>query len=334
MCPQKPCAALLRNLGEVTNSNETGSDLVERVLSTIAWEKVRIRSYEGLIFLCGGDFETDTRGNPEPPLKSVRDLLRRRAFSDPDISSKIRIAEDTKNWGQEATYKDLLSFENDLAVIASLIVLPLESPGCLAELGVFATSDVHRSKLLVFIDEEHYSSPSFIKLGLIDHLEKLYHNTSDCHSWHKRHGSKLVFCPTKLESIADDLIAEIKNRFKKESESDFNKDNQKHIMLLIIDLIDLFGVLKLNEIRTALQKLDIEIKEDRLKQLLFTLESVEFISKKAKGKHRYYKKIAQQQYTTITFKDSKTDFVSRKAAILDELKKIDNKRYRAITEDQ
>src|SRR5690606_22457931 len=69
------------------------------------------------------------------------------------------------DWIHDSIYEDLLTFESDLAKIASLVIIPLESAGAIAELGCFASNDQLREKLLVIISQKHFDKKSFIKLG-------------------------------------------------------------------------------------------------------------------------------------------------------------------------
>jgi hypothetical protein len=65
-------------------------------------------------------------------------------------------------------YRDLISFEEDIARIASVVLVIPESPGSLAELGAFATNDVIRRALRVIMRTRHENDESFIRLGPIE----------------------------------------------------------------------------------------------------------------------------------------------------------------------
>lgn len=63
-----------------------------------------------------------------------------------NLIDQITLAEEFKDWIHDSVYKDLLDFENDIAHISSLIVIVLESPGALAELGLFVRNKVLNKK--------------------------------------------------------------------------------------------------------------------------------------------------------------------------------------------
>jgi hypothetical protein len=139
------------------------------LLTKINLSESRLKPYQGFIFLCGGP--TDIRSTK--PI-SIRDAIYRELVKHRDIDGRIRVAEDYKDWSHDAIYRDLVSFERHLAELSSVIVLALESPGSIAELGLFSVIEEFKNKLLVFIETDHYQSDSFIRLGPIDYLEKIY----------------------------------------------------------------------------------------------------------------------------------------------------------------
>ena len=81
---------------------------------------------------------------------------------------------------------DLLNLENELGKSVTSVIIILESPGAIAELGAFSNNDITKNKLVVVVDKKHKKEKSFIMLGPIKYLQK---NTS----------SKIVF--ETLESV-------------------------------------------------------------------------------------------------------------------------------------
>lgn len=60
---------------------------------------------------------------------------------------------------------DLLSLEHDLAKNVDLIVLPLEGPGSICELGAFASVESLLPRLIVLNEEKYKRQRSFINDG-------------------------------------------------------------------------------------------------------------------------------------------------------------------------
>lgn len=79
---------------------------------------------------------------------------------------------------------DLLSLENLLAKSVHAIVIILESPGAIAELGAFTNHPELKDKLIVIVDKKYSKAKSFISLGPIRYLKNtksivLYHDFKD-----------------------------------------------------------------------------------------------------------------------------------------------------------
>jgi hypothetical protein len=82
----------------------------------------------------------------------------------------VVLAETARDLFRSTKYKDLISFEEDIARIASLVLVIPESPGSLAELGAFATNEIIRRALCVIMQERFENDESFIRLGPIEHI--------------------------------------------------------------------------------------------------------------------------------------------------------------------
>lgn len=85
-------------------------------------------------------------------------------------SSLLLLPEYYSDWGEFNTYSDLLLFEADLAYLTSAIIVFLESPGAIAELGAFSQISSLSEKLLVVVSEQYHPRKSFISLGPIRSL--------------------------------------------------------------------------------------------------------------------------------------------------------------------
>lgn len=66
--------------------------------------------------------------------------------------------------------QDLLNLENMLAESVHCVIILLQSPGTLTELGAFANHERLRDKLIVIVDPEHRRKQSFISHGPIRSL--------------------------------------------------------------------------------------------------------------------------------------------------------------------
>lgn len=300
----------------------------EDLPAKIDLSKSRLKPYHGFIFLCGGP--TDVR-SPRPI--SVRDAIQRELVKHRDIDGRIRIAEDYKDWAHDAIYRDLISFERHLAELSSVIVLVLESPGSIAELGLFSIIDEFQKKLLIFIETNHYQSDSFIRLGPIDYLEKNHENSAECHRWLTGKGRLATFDPKSAEDLQPELAEAVRVRATKPTpERSFNPNNWLDVALLTCDLLSLCSALTLREIRQLLVGLGCNRSESDVKQLVFLLERVGLLVMEPKGDQRFYVGIDEREHVRFTFRDEHFDVMRFRSDLLSHYEKDDKKRFRAIQE--
>lgn len=107
-------------------------------------------------------------------LKSIRDSIRkelitRRYHNWLDVYYPEELFEELLGRGK---HFDLLSLENLLAESVHAVVIILESPGAIAELGAFANHKELCNRLVVIVDVKYRKAKSFIALGPIRYLKK------------------------------------------------------------------------------------------------------------------------------------------------------------------
>lgn len=302
------------------------SDFKEALSAQIRLEQSRVKPYQGIVFLCGGT--TDIR-SPKPP--SIREALCRELAKVEAIARRIRLAEDYKDWAHDSVYSDLVTFEQHLAELSSLIVLILESPGSLAELGLFSAIEAFREKLLVFIDSGHYTASSFIRLGPIDYLEKRFENLAECHAWIRRERGKEQFDEDAAEKLQGDLADAVATRLDTPAkEQQFDRERWLHVALLTCDLINLFTALSIREIRDCLTLLRIEKEESEVRQVLFLLEKIGLIVMEPKGGQRFYLATNEHQFIKLHMESPTYDLERFRSDVLTDYRKNDKKRFAAI----
>jgi hypothetical protein len=272
-------------------------------IAAISLPSLTVRPHHGLVFLCGG--KTNLKDTQNPAC-SIRDLLAKRLlYSTGDITRRVRMAEDIQDWSDKGVYQELVTFERHLAELASVIVIVLESAGSIAELGIFSTIEHHQDKLLIFVEESHYSKASFIKLGILDFLENTNKNRPEVYRWLQDHSD--VFDHAAAEGYADELVDTVKNRANKPSKGGrFSESNWLHKTLLILELIGLFRAIERNEISDYLEILGVQMDSIGLSQCLFILERLDLIIKESRSGLRLYVRTDNRRF--IDFGKSKKEF--------------------------
>ena len=86
-------------------------------------------------------------------------------------------------FNKDNAFPDLFELENYLAHLADVIVLFVESPGSIAELGAFAASDTLRPKLLAVRNTFYASEQSFIADGPIRKIWNTNEESVQSYTW-------------------------------------------------------------------------------------------------------------------------------------------------------
>lgn len=199
------------------------------------------------------------------------------------LADSITLAEEFKDWIHDSIYKDLLAFESDIAHISSLIVIILESPGALAELGLFVKNKALKNKILVFVRQDHYEESSFIKLGPLRYLQGVKESSVCAYPWNNDDLAGSL--SSSLKEMREDILGAISSRGGSEA---FNLDNEGHIAFVIYEVVKVFRALKFMEIEAYLQAIGISISRDKLKRLLFLLGKFKLIGSSTRGHVDYY----------------------------------------------
>lgn len=136
---------------------------ISKVINEDVFPKLRTRNLN--VFLVGAG-----PGNP----KSIRDSIRKelitwRYYNWLDVYYPEELFEELLGRGK---HFDLLSLENLLAESVHTVVIILESPGAIAELGAFANHKELCNRLVVIVDSKYLKAKSFIVLGPIRYLKK------------------------------------------------------------------------------------------------------------------------------------------------------------------
>lgn len=103
---------------------------------------------------------------------------------------------------------DLLTLENILAESVPVIVICLESPGAIAELGAFVSHQQLRQRILVIVDERRKKDKSFIRMGPIRLLENEVGKSSII--WHAYQDGDLKKLVNKVKERIRDISVSVK----------------------------------------------------------------------------------------------------------------------------
>ena len=217
-----------------------------------------VQNLPDYIFLCGGnlaDYDHALRAH----------FYKQIDLTDPDLFKKIRLAEDADKWYlSRVLYKDLLELEEYVAGLSACILLFLESPGAIAELGVFSQTPNLKEKLVVVIEESFYAEDSFIRHGPIERIEKTMPENVWSYPWLTKSDGKISdtvdieISRTTLDSVIKDLRLALEKHPKR---CKFQHQDHGHRLLLIADLVKLDVACVVGELHKILDGIGLRIRD-------------------------------------------------------------------------
>ncbi len=269
---------------------------IESFISTVDPHKATVVSFPEFIAIFGGTIRLKkSRAKP----KSNRDAFYKWILEHrEDIKDLLLLPESYEDWSDFAIYSDLLLFEKDLGYLTSAVLVFLESPGSIAELGAFSQIPSLSKRLMVVVNDTHHPKKSFISLGPIRSIQvtqKFQHCVCEIPDVKP---SQLI---THIDGIVDMLD---KKRVRADATEGYTNTNPQHEILLILDLINLFLVILKTELQQLASHFGINIKMARLDQILFLLAKTELISS------RHY--VGTQYFFPLKFKKIYVEYTSNK----------------------
>ncbi|MBR0846097.1 retron St85 family effector protein [Bradyrhizobium liaoningense] len=246
-------------------------------------ESLRVHAPSSIVFLCGGVISPAL---PTPVM--LRDaFLRIARLTAPPYT--VILAEDAKPLVADAGYDNLLLFESDIAQVVGQILLFVESPGSLAELGAFAALDTVSPRLLVVLDEHYYNQQSFVKQGPLQYLEIQQGEESivalDRASVGIDANGGIAGLNTANFSAA--VLPALEKRLSKLPKHEkFSAANAGHAILLLVGLCQEFGAMTQSELREYLKLFG--VKDLRFNNFVYCAELLQWIRKVRKGNNIYY----------------------------------------------
>src|SRR5574338_6814 len=249
------------------------------LLEGIDFEKSRIERQPAFLAVFGG--ELSKPNGADTVAKSRRDEFVKRVKSDrPDLAGRLLVPESYEEWNDFNVYSDLLKFEQDLGYVTGAVVIFLEAPGSIAELGALSQIDSLREKLVVVVTDNRHPIKSFISLGPLLQLQ-------NADRW------SVCVVPNHANELLNDdsfvVFEHIDARLLKESESErLQPRSRRHEIILTLDLISLAEVITISDLHTALLEFKFESTLHSIQQTLFTLKSVGLVASRVFGGTTYY----------------------------------------------
>ncbi|WP_296592117.1 retron St85 family effector protein [Methylophaga sp.] len=235
---------------------------------------------DNFIFTCGGEVNPLAIVSP-----SFRDrFLHYTAKKHPIIYSGVVLAEAFKDYFRDNFYTDLLVFESDIAQLSSVILVFLESPGSLVELGMFCSKPQSYKKLVIVADRDKVEAQdSFIYLGPLEYIKRKHSNSVAIYPWPDPAISE--YDDSRIEDLCHILNDKIERLDKSQK---LSQDNSGHISLLISEIVSICYPILLSDIELVFQALDVDISQNTISRYLYLLSILGLIAKEPYSSYQYY----------------------------------------------
>lgn len=229
-----------------------------------------------IVLLCGGLVKND-------PEHSEKYRSLRHAISKSLTNFEVFRPEEITSWHADGIFRDLMSFERELASICSLVVIILESEGALVELGAFSQLSEMSDKIIAICSSQYANHESFINLGILRFILQKNKTGVKRYPWEIKN-------PTSIsDEIIEDVTSDINDELSKQPKSQLFKVNQNsHIITMICELVRLFVALKEQEIFEYLGSVGIVTTKEVLKGQLFLLTEFRIIKKQIYSDALFY----------------------------------------------
>lgn len=301
---------------------------LEAFASSLDLDASKVINSPSLIFLCGGPVDTKLGADP-----SLRTLFNQRLKENhPDLFKRVLLAEEANEWVRIGNhYNNLFELEDDLASLSAVILVFVESPGSIAELGAFCQAPPLREKLVAILEHSHQDDTSFIKAGPVEFLRS-----------HNKHGSSVHFLPwlrrankhgkrRLLKSAARETVIKFARWLSEymaslPKEEKFRNDKTGHHQLLIADSISLCTIVLKKDIASFLRGLTVKIPSQELDKYLFLLEKLRLIDRTEYGNNTYYMAgAAGAEYVRYAYKEAGRTWDRRQASsdLIEKLIRLD-----------
>lgn len=253
------------------------SDVLDEFKSSVNFQATRIERLPSIILVFGGKISVET-GHEYSSCRNV--FLNWTHTRKHNLSNYLRSPEDYKEWNNFEGYPNLIEFERDAGCLSSSILLFSESEGAIAELGSFVMDETLRERLLIVISEQHYQEISYISLGPIKLIQNLHPEDSIF-------VSKSIK-PKEFEAELEALCAVLENKFSSLPKTqNFNHKNTRDQLLLVADLVELFGTLTRKELKDLIEHVGITLLPSRFNQIVNQLKLFELIQVPKTGVQNY-----------------------------------------------
>ncbi|MDR5907869.1 retron St85 family effector protein [Franzmannia qiaohouensis] len=268
------------------------------LLGAIDLEGSKVVRRERFIFLCGGAASHD----PSAPT-SLRQLLLPPAgpiLPFPDFT--VLLAENAAAAFAKTSFDDLLEHEQVISAIADAVILIVESPGSLCELGAFVKIDEIAKKLIIVMQGKYLRGASFVTKGALRHHEIKYGREPLGYEW-ETDNLGIVHCEEVVKnSLIEGVNKEVTEVAKSNRTSRFENHLVEHRAFLVLLACFLLRAPSITEVDKAVEVMGVSMKQSEIRNLLEVLIFSKLVYPAQDGKQTFYVPKVQAAPLRVSFK--------------------------------
>jgi hypothetical protein len=277
-------------------------DTTGELLGKVDFEKSEIIQPQKLVFVCGGK-ASGVGGAPT----SLRELLLQHSAANGQNGkfggADVLLAEEAMNALANSSFSNLLDLEEYIAAIVDSVILIVESPGSMCELGAFVKTSEIREKLVVILPGDHKNVPSFITKGAVDFLTE-HHANAQVLGFHWKVEGGIVSAPEyTISAMQTEIPSAMLQVHKAHSKEIFQSRKLGHLIYLTLAFCHLLRAAKLSDVKACFANAGIPISEKTIKRCIDTLMICKLLKAVEHGKLAYYVARVERMPLEITFKD-------------------------------
>jgi hypothetical protein len=285
----------------------------------LALDRLRLSRPTKFTFLCGGIIAGAETARPE----SLRDFLYRVKKAGSRLH--LVLAESATQLYRDTDYHDLITFEEDIARIAAVVLVISESPGSLAELGAFAANDTIRRSLRVLVQSTFERAESFVRFGPIERMIKDARENVGFFPW-RTHASNGRLVVRSAKPIHRDIEAFIRDHVDA-TPNTFSWDNSEEVrsFFVIYWIVYLAFAISPTLLQNCVQGLLPNISLREIRNRLFCMQLAGWIGHRAYGARDYYFVLHDVDVFEYAFRPDVGDHDSgrRKVAVAQAFRRIE-----------
>lgn len=279
-------------------------DLVGELIAKVDFEKSKIIQPRKLVFVCGG-MKSGILGAPT----SMREVLLTKAAAVGNSGelggARVILAEAAVDYLAESSFSNLLDLERYIAAVVHAVVLIVESPGSMCELGAFVMTPEICNKLIVVLQSEHIPRSSFITSGALKYLKEQHADAQVLgYDWTIAPETRAI---TVQDFVVNEMLASLPAAMDAvhtmHAKEIFKAQLVGHQIFLTLAFCHLLRAAKQIDIKKCFEIADIKTTEKELRHFIDILIICGLLKPIRHGKLDYYVASVEQMPLEIAFKD-------------------------------